>query len=172
MLRATGGGSSAPLRDNELYDGMRHQLREESNKRLETLKFLHEYGLFFTQRGLSPQEFSKPTSPLKTVPFKHLYADLGFTRCNICLTDFNVGEKVKQFPQCDHLFHTKCLDLWTTIDARCPNCLRSFNARIDENQVESSLALQKLMQDQSVTSRTAIENLSIPNLNQIPQGNM
>lgn len=46
MLRANGGG--APLRDNDLYDSMRHQLREESNKRLETIKFLHEYGLFFT----------------------------------------------------------------------------------------------------------------------------
>lgn len=52
---------------------------------------------------------------------------MGFTRCTLCLSDFMVNEKVKQFPGCDHLFHIKCLELWSTVDPRCPTCLRTYS---------------------------------------------
>ena len=41
--------------------------------------------------------------------------------CVICLTNFEVGEKVSALPCC-HSFHTKCLDNWITRNPKCPVC--------------------------------------------------
>ena len=42
-------------------------------------------------------------------------------RCVICLSDFEIGEKVSALPCC-HTFHTKCLDEWINRKQRCPVC--------------------------------------------------
>ena len=42
-------------------------------------------------------------------------------RCVICLSDFEIGEKVSALPCC-HSFHTKCLDEWITRNQKCPIC--------------------------------------------------
>ena len=41
--------------------------------------------------------------------------------CLICLSDFEVNEKVSALPCC-HCFHTKCLDEWIVRSAKCPIC--------------------------------------------------
>ena len=41
--------------------------------------------------------------------------------CLICLSDFEVGEKVSALP-CFHCYHTKCLDEWIIRNAKCPVC--------------------------------------------------
>ena len=41
--------------------------------------------------------------------------------CLICLSNFQVDEKVSALP-CFHCFHTKCLDEWIVRKARCPVC--------------------------------------------------
>ena len=43
------------------------------------------------------------------------------SRCVICLSDFEIGEKVSALPCC-HSFHTKCLDEWITRNQKCPIC--------------------------------------------------
>ena len=42
-------------------------------------------------------------------------------RCVICLSDFEIGQKVSALPCC-HSFHTKCLDDWITRNPKCPIC--------------------------------------------------
>ena len=42
-------------------------------------------------------------------------------RCVICLSDFEIGEKVSALPCC-HSFHTKCLDDWIKRNPKCPVC--------------------------------------------------
>ena len=42
-------------------------------------------------------------------------------RCVICLSNFEIGEKVSALPCC-HTFHTKCLDEWINRKQRCPVC--------------------------------------------------
>ena len=42
-------------------------------------------------------------------------------RCVICLSDFEIGEKVSALPCC-HTFHTKCLDDWINRKQKCPVC--------------------------------------------------
>ena len=41
--------------------------------------------------------------------------------CIICLSDFEIGEKVSSLPCC-HTFHTKCLDEWIIKKQSCPIC--------------------------------------------------
>jgi len=41
--------------------------------------------------------------------------------CLICLSDFEVDEKVSALP-CFHCYHTKCLDEWIIRNAKCPVC--------------------------------------------------
>jgi len=53
--------------DNETYESMRQELRDYSKKRIEVLRIFHEYGIFFTHRGLNVKEFSQ--GQLKTIPF-------------------------------------------------------------------------------------------------------
>ena len=112
---------------------MKQNISNEASKRLDTIKTLNEFGIYFIMRGLSPQEFQHSTGSLKTVPYRSVYGDLGFTRCNLCLIDFSVGEKVKQFPGCDHLFHVRCLELWSILEPRCPNCLTCYNPGAPHN---------------------------------------
>uniref|UniRef100_A0A7R9Z8X1 RING-type domain-containing protein n=1 Tax=Pseudictyota dubia TaxID=2749911 RepID=A0A7R9Z8X1_9STRA len=48
------------------------------------------------------------------------------TLCSICIDDFAPGEKLRQLPQCRHMFHTECILPWLTErSARCPLCKRS-----------------------------------------------
>jgi len=41
--------------------------------------------------------------------------------CVICLSDFEIGQKVSALPCC-HTFHTKCLDDWIKRKQKCPVC--------------------------------------------------
>ena len=129
LLRAQGAAV-----DPELQESAKQNLSDEASKRLDTIKTLNEFGIYFIMRGLTPQEFQHSTGTLKTVPYRAVYGDIGFTRCNLCLVDFSAGEKVKQFPGCDHLFHVRCLELWSILEPRCPNCLTCYNPRATHNQ--------------------------------------
>ena len=42
-------------------------------------------------------------------------------RCVICLSDFEIGQKVSALPCC-HSFHTKCIDNWIERNPKCPVC--------------------------------------------------
>ncbi len=55
--------------DNETFESMKQELREEAKKRLEILKVFHEYGIFYTQRGLSVKEYMKNGGSFKSLPF-------------------------------------------------------------------------------------------------------
>ena len=45
-------------------------------------------------------------------------------RCAICLSNFEIGEKVSALPCC-HTYHTECLDKWLVEHLKCPVC--NFN---------------------------------------------
>ena len=64
---------------------------------------------------------------IDTLIYLERYRDMGYGRCNICLKDFKAYERVKRFPrECDHLFHTRCLEIWMKIEARCPTCNKDY----------------------------------------------
>jgi len=42
--------------------------------------------------------------------------------CSVCLQDFGAQQFVRALPQCQHLFHVRCIDNWLLRHASCPLC--------------------------------------------------
>ncbi|KAF8096485.1 hypothetical protein N665_0307s0016 [Sinapis alba] len=45
--------------------------------------------------------------------------------CSICLADYKKTDMIRVLPDCNHLFHDKCVDPWLMIHATCPVCRTS-----------------------------------------------
>lgn len=63
--------------------------------------------------GLSPTEFEE-------LP-RHLVGRDGGD-CVICLDALREGDNARSLPQCGHVFHRACIDLWLLRQTRCPLC--------------------------------------------------
>ncbi|CAN4111452.1 unnamed protein product [Withania somnifera] len=42
--------------------------------------------------------------------------------CPICLAEYHPKETVRCIPECEHCFHTECIDEWLKINGTCPVC--------------------------------------------------
>ncbi|KAI5408607.1 hypothetical protein KIW84_054447, partial [Lathyrus oleraceus] len=47
--------------------------------------------------------------------------------CCICLSIFQDNEKVKVVIECQHVYHSQCLDLWLSAHPSCPLCRASLH---------------------------------------------
>ncbi|KAK8628853.1 hypothetical protein V6N13_009433 [Hibiscus sabdariffa] len=45
--------------------------------------------------------------------------------CSICLADYKSSDKLRLLPDCNHLFHVKCVDPWLRLNPTCPVCRTS-----------------------------------------------
>ncbi|KAK4279482.1 hypothetical protein QN277_011258 [Acacia crassicarpa] len=52
-------------------------------------------------------------------------AGCGAATCSICLGDFTESEWLRELPDCRHLFHQKCIDIWLRMNTSCPLCRTS-----------------------------------------------
>uniref|UniRef100_A0A0E0CIK4 RING-type E3 ubiquitin transferase n=1 Tax=Oryza meridionalis TaxID=40149 RepID=A0A0E0CIK4_9ORYZ len=52
----------------------------------------------------------------------------GWAQCAICLGVVRDGEAVRRLPECKHLFHVECVDMWLYSHATCPLCRRDVGA--------------------------------------------
>ncbi|KAH7278961.1 hypothetical protein KP509_38G066400 [Ceratopteris richardii] len=50
------------------------------------------------------------------------------TQCTVCLSDYQVSEKILQLPICKHSFHVQCIDEWLAKNVTCPICRTSVLA--------------------------------------------
>ncbi|KAJ0704796.1 putative transcription factor C2H2 family [Helianthus annuus] len=48
--------------------------------------------------------------------------DVNGSGCSICLADYKPEDVVRLLPDCDHLFHCKCIDTWLKVHPTCPVC--------------------------------------------------
>lgn len=48
--------------------------------------------------------------------------------CAVCLNEFVEGEKLRAIPNCCHVFHIDCIDIWLQNNANCPLCRTSISA--------------------------------------------
>jgi len=51
-------------------------------------------------------------------------------RCNICLSQIKSGETIRIL-ECNHNFHSECLDKWLIENDTCPNCRTIISDNID-----------------------------------------
>ena len=59
--------------------------------------------------------------------------------CPVCFEDFREGDELCVLPQCNHVFHTKCIYSWFGMSTLCPMCrcnVKENIARITPSLVE------------------------------------
>ncbi|KAK8944899.1 RING-H2 finger protein ATL1 [Platanthera zijinensis] len=49
-------------------------------------------------------------------------SELSSNECPVCLNEFKEEERVRQLPNCLHVFHIDCIDAWLSMHANCPLC--------------------------------------------------
>lgn len=45
--------------------------------------------------------------------------------CPICLVDYHPKDTVRCIPECEHCFHSDCVDEWLRLNGTCPVCRSS-----------------------------------------------
>ncbi|XAR48986.1 hypothetical protein NMG60_11031992 [Bertholletia excelsa] len=50
-----------------------------------------------------------------------------FSECAVCLNEFQEGEKLRAIPNCGHVFHVDCIDVWLQGNVNCPLCRTSIS---------------------------------------------
>lgn len=50
-----------------------------------------------------------------------------FSECAVCLNEFEEDEKLRIIPNCAHIFHIDCIDVWLQSNANCPLCRTSIS---------------------------------------------
>ncbi|XVF05769.1 hypothetical protein REPUB_Repub05bG0201000 [Reevesia pubescens] len=51
---------------------------------------------------------------------------IGETECSICLGVFEDEQKLKVLPECNHAYHSECVDKWLSSHSSCPLCRTSL----------------------------------------------
>ncbi|KAJ0032996.1 hypothetical protein NQD34_000103 [Periophthalmus magnuspinnatus] len=54
---------------------------------------------------------------------------LFFSRCVICMMDFEYGDPVRFLP-CLHIYHVDCIDPWLMRSFTCPSCMEPVDAAL------------------------------------------
>ena len=103
------------------------------------MRTLREFGIYLLQQGIEPSMLQK----MRVITFNEEMVDQGIVRCSICFADFKNGDRIKEFPGCRHNHHIKCLELWMSFEAKCPDCLAFFPG------LEEMLKLQRREQQKA-----------------------
>ena len=57
--------------------------------------------------------------------------------CAVCLSSITDDSKVRLLPNCKHLFHVECIDLWLGSNTTCPLCRAVVEPRVPQPTDES-----------------------------------
>ncbi|KAL9319391.1 hypothetical protein ACSQ67_015908 [Phaseolus vulgaris] len=64
---------------------------------------------------------------IRLIPVIHYKPEDGDTNsgdCAVCLSEFQQDEKLRVIPNCGHVFHIDCIDVWLQKNTHCPLCRR------------------------------------------------
>lgn len=64
-----------------------------------------------------------------------------FCECAVCLNEFQEDEKLRIIPNCSHVFHIDCIDVWLQNNANCPLCRTSISLT-NRFQIDQLLTLR------------------------------
>ncbi|XP_061991825.1 RING-H2 finger protein ATL16-like [Rosa rugosa] len=63
-----------------------------------------------------------------------------FCECAVCLNEFQEDEKLRIIPNCSHVFHIDCIDVWLQNNANCPLCRTSISSNTTRFQSDQIVA--------------------------------
>ncbi|XP_065864471.1 RING-H2 finger protein ATL16 [Euphorbia lathyris] len=55
------------------------------------------------------------------------FGERSFCECAVCLNEFQQDEKLRIIPNCSHVFHIDCIDIWLQNNANCPLCRNTIS---------------------------------------------
>ncbi|GJN06422.1 hypothetical protein PR202_ga24151 [Eleusine coracana subsp. coracana] len=71
--------------------------------------------------------------------------------CAVCLGDLDEGQTVRRIPECGHVFHRECIDVWLATNASCPVC-RGSAERAEERAAASCVVPIEMSDDETASS--------------------
>lgn len=76
--------------------------------------------------GLDPTVIAS----LPVFTFKQDVGKAGALECAVCLSMLGDGEVIRILPNCNHSFHTDCIDKWLGTNSTCPICRTEAEPRV------------------------------------------
>ncbi|XVE65854.1 hypothetical protein DITRI_Ditri08aG0032700 [Diplodiscus trichospermus] len=90
---------------------------------------LMAYSPAMENRGLDESVIrSIPIFQFKKGGNKRDFGERSFCECAVCLNEFQEDEKLRIIPNCSHVFHIDCIDVWLQNNANCPLCRTSISS--------------------------------------------
>jgi Ring finger domain len=78
--------------------------------------------------------------------------------CSVCLALLEVGEQVRQLPECKHIFHADCIATWLHLHMTCPIC----RSEVDINKYVGDSEVRKSFQAVDIITETSASMGSLP----------
>ena len=75
------------------------------------------------------------------------FGERNLCECAVCLNEFQEDEKLRIIPNCSHVFHIDCIDVWLQSNANCPLCRTSISATLSRFQTDLILAPSSTPED-------------------------
>ncbi|GLJ38557.1 hypothetical protein SUGI_0786170 [Cryptomeria japonica] len=117
-------------------------VRSESSTRSNSFHFVQEEMRRRSTMGLDWEIVnSLPVYVYKSQMFKEKL------ECSICLSEFAENEVCKLLPNCNHSFHTECIDMWLFSHDSCPLCKTNAHPSTNE-QLSTNVQLSTNAQPQ------------------------
>ncbi|GFS30674.1 RING/U-box superfamily protein [Actinidia rufa] len=93
---------------------------------------LEDPSLQLQSRGLN--SYMMHSIPITQFKKKSEEEELGQTNtdCAVCLGEFEEGEWIKSLPNCSHVFHVACIDMWFQTHSSCPLCRSYVDLEVDQ----------------------------------------
>lgn len=83
------------------------------------------------RRGLEESVIqSIPVVQFKREKNGEFLRERSFGECAVCLNEFQETEKLRKIPNCCHVFHVDCIDVWLQGNVNCPLCRTSVSISI------------------------------------------
>lgn len=93
-------------------------------------------------RGLDESVIrSIPIFQFKNIKKQDPEKGISFSECAVCLNEFHEQEKLRMIPNCGHLFHIDCIDVWLQNNANCPLCRTSISLSLQFPVLDQVIAL-------------------------------
>ncbi|CAJ1967145.1 unnamed protein product [Sphenostylis stenocarpa] len=87
--------------------------------------------------------------------------------CAVCLSEFQRDEKLRVIPNCGHVFHIDCIDVWLQNNTQCPLCRRmvSLTSQVHVDQLNLPTPRPSLQgQSQNIENHASDEGFVVIDL--------